>query len=218
MLLVISAFIFSSSQCSTAQSTMEKKGKTISTIEKKKALGTLDKAYFASGCFWCVEAVFESVEGVSEVISGYAGGTADDANYSAVSNGTTDHAETVEVYYNSDIISYETLLKVFFGSHDPSTLNRQGPDRGRAYRSAIYYQNEAEKLAAETYIAELLGNKTFDVITTEVTALEAFYDAEEYHQDYERLNPNQGYIRAVSVPRLKKFQKKYPELLKKNLH
>ncbi|GLR15957.1 peptide methionine sulfoxide reductase MsrA [Portibacter lacus] len=180
-------------------------------------LEDLETAYFASGCFWCVEAVFESVKGVEEVISGYAGGKKSTANYSQVSAGKTAHAEAVEVYYDPSVISYETLLKVFFGSQDPTTLNQQGPDRGTQYRSSIFYKNDAEKLAAEKYIAKLTEDKVYDSpIVTEVVPYKAFYDAEDYHQDYERNNPNQPYVRAVSVPRLKRFQAKYPELLKEN--
>ena len=175
-----------------------------------------EKTVFASGCFWCVEAVFESVEGVVEAISGYAGGTALDASYDKVSAGVTKHAEAVEVYYDPTIVSYNTLLKVFFGSHDPTTLNRQGPDRGTQYRSTIFYKNEEEKTAAEAYITALQREKVWDdPITTTLEPLTQFYPAEDYHQDYEKRNPNQPYVRSVSVPRLKKFQAKYPELLKK---
>ena len=189
-----------------------------STKEKKMSLDNYERAYFASGCFWCVEAVFESVIGVEEAISGYSGGSPADANYSDVSAGRTNHAEAVEVYYDPELISYETLLEVFFGSHDPSTLNRQGPDSGRQYRSAIFYQNNEEKQAADKYIKEKLDEGVFSKVTTQIVPFEAFYDAEEYHQDYEQKNPNQPYVRAVSIPRLKKFQKKYPQLLKKNAH
>lgn len=176
-----------------------------------------ETAYFASGCFWCVEAVFESVKGVEEVISGYAGGEESTANYAQVSSGRTKHAEAVEVFYDPEIISYETLLKVFFGSQDPTTPNQQGPDRGPQYRSAIFYKNDAEKKAAEIYIRKLTEDKVFDApIVTEVVPFEAFYDAEEYHQDFEKKNPNQSYVRAVSIPRLERFQKKFPELLKEN--
>jgi len=173
-------------------------------------------AYFASGCFWCVEAVFESVEGVGEVVSGYAGGTASDANYSDVSNGVTKHAEGVKVFYDSTKVNYSTLLKVFFGSHDPTTLNRQGPDSGTQYRSAIFYSGDQELSKIKQYIDELYKTGAYPKgsITTEITPLIAFYDAEDYHQNYERNNPNQPYIKSVSVPRLNKFKSKYPELLK----
>ncbi len=218
--LLVLVFLFTSSQCSNAQKMSEdsstKELKT--TKEKKMSLDDYERAYFASGCFWCVEAVFESVIGVEEAISGYSGGSPANANYSDVSAGRTDHAEAVEVNYDPELVSYETLLEVFFGSHDPSTLNRQGPDSGRQYRSAIFYQNNEEKQAADKYIKEMLDEGVFSKVTTQVVPFEAFYDAEEYHQDYEQKNPNQPYVRAVSIPRLKKFQKKYPQLLKKNVH
>lgn len=218
--MLVIAFTFSSSQCTSAQEMTDISPKKESTTQQEnlKSLDSLDRAYFASGCFWCVEAIFESVTGVQEAVSGYSGGSPADANYSEVSAGRTDHAEAVEVFYDPDVVSYETLLEVFFGSHDPSTLNRQGPDSGRQYRSAIFYQNDQEKVAADNYIKQKLDEGVFDKITTQVVPFEAFYDAEDYHQDYERKNPNQPYIRAVSIPRLKKFQRKYPQLLKKNSH
>lgn len=182
----------------------------------EKDLTGLSKAYFASGCFWCVEAIFESVEGVEEVISGYAGGKKGTANYRAVSSGLTQHAEAVEVYYNPEVVSYETLLIVFFGSHDPTTLNQQGPDRGPQYRSAIFYASEEEKSQAEVYIEKINDSQFGGNIVTEVVPFEAFYEAEDYHQDYEAKNPNQPYVRAVSIPRLKRFQAKFPKLLKKD--
>ncbi len=178
----------------------------------------LEKAYFASGCFWCVEAIYESVKGVEEVISGYSGGKASTANYQLVGSGLTNHAEAVEVYYDPDIVSYETLVKVFFGSHDPTTVNRQGPDRGPQYRSVIFYRNETEKEIAQTYIKELEANKVFDApIVTEVVPYEKFYPAEDYHQDYEIKNPNNPYVQRVSIPRLRRFQANFPELLKEEI-
>ena len=184
---------------------------------EQKELGNYTKAVFASGCFWCVEAVFESVEGVEEAISGYAGGSAAQANYNDVSAGITDHAEAVEVYYDPTVVSYETLLIVFFGSQDPTTLNQQGPDRGRQYRSTIFYKDDIEKTAAQAYISKLEKDEVFNKpITTTLEPLTKFYAAEEYHQNFEARNPNQGYVRAVSVPRLNRFKNKYPELLKKN--
>ncbi len=172
-------------------------------------------AYFASGCFWCVEAVFESVRGVSEVISGYSGGESKNPTYKDVSRGLTKHAEAVKVYYDPEVISYETLVEVFYGSHDPTTLNRQGPDRGPHYRSSIFYRNDEEKTIAENFTAELSKSGMFDApIVTEIVMFTAWYDAEDYHQDYERLNPNQPYIRSVSVPRLNRFKAKFPHLLK----
>lgn len=189
--------------------------KTVNTEELDK----LSKAYFASGCFWCVEAIYESVRGVEEVISGYSGGEIKNPSYQQVSSGRTKHAEAVEVYYDPEVVDYATLVKVFFGSHDPTTPNRQGPDRGPQYRSMIYYQNDTEKQIIEDYIKELEAADTFDAkIVTEVVPFEVFYDAEDYHQDFERLNPNQAYVQAVSIPRLKRFQAKFPELLKEETH
>lgn len=179
-----------------------------------KSLENYSVAYFASGCFWCVEAVFEAVNGVEEAVSGYAGGSASDATYSKVSAGITNHAESVAVYYDPAVVSYETLLVVFYDSHDPSTLNRQGPDYGRQYRSAIFYTSEDEKMAANAYINEQLEQKKFSQITTEVVPFEAFYEAEDYHQDYKLKNPDNSYVKAVSNPRFEAFAKKHPELLK----
>ena len=213
MKLIILAILTSlMTQCHTPQNTVNSGEVFVKNNPDKK----YSRAYLASGCFWCVEAIFESLLGVEEVISGYAGGKAEDANYQKVAAGLTDHTETVEIYYDSTIISYRTLLQVFFDSHDPTTLNRQGPDRGRQYRSAIFYMNAIEKEIAEDYIKtlEALGSFPKGSITTELSPFTAFYPAEDYHQDYERLNPNQPYIRNVSIPRLKKFQAKHPELLK----
>ena len=175
-----------------------------------------ETAYFASGCFWCVEAIFESVEGVVEAISGYAGGTAETAVYELVARGGTKHSEAVEVIYDPKKVSYETLVIVFFGSHDPTTLNRQGPDRGYQYRSALYYKNEEEKKIAEKIKAQLEKDKVYDdPIVTDITSFTTFFEAEPYHQNYERRNPNQPYVKAVSIPRLNRFKAKFPELLKK---
>lgn len=171
-------------------------------------------AYFASGCFWCVEHIYESVKGVDNVVSGYSGGKQENANYKAVSSGRTNHAETVAVYYDSTIIDYQTLLIVFFASHDPTTLNRQGPDSGKHYRSAIFYTNSEEKQMAKTYITNLLKENTFSTITTTLEKFDAFYEAEDYHQDYKENNPSNSYIQCVSVPRFEAFKKQYPELLK----
>ncbi len=179
----------------------------------------MERAYFASGCFWCVEEIFESVIGVAEVISGYAGGAASTANYSKVSAGVTRHAEAVEVIYDADKITYEQLLDVFFGSHDPTTLNQQGPDKGAQYRSAIFYTTETEQKLASMFIENLTNQKKFNgSITTEVSALDNFYPAEDYHQDYVQRNPNNGYVRNVSLPRFQRFKLQYKHLLKESTH
>ncbi|MEK9604090.1 MAG: peptide-methionine (S)-S-oxide reductase MsrA [Flavobacteriaceae bacterium] len=177
------------------------------------------KAYFASGCFWCVESVYESLKGVEEAYSGYAGGKTKNPNYYQVITGKTGHAETVEVIYDPKVIDFETLVGVFFDSHDPTLLNQQGPDRGTQYRSIAFYQNEKEKRIIEDHITELTQKKVFDrKIVTEVIPLSKFYYAENYHQDYEKNNPNDLYILNVSLPRLNKFKATSPELLKKEKH
>jgi len=173
------------------------------------------KAYFASGCFWCVEAVFESVRGVEEAVSGYAGGDEHSPTYRQVSSGSTGHTETVEVWYDPKVVSYETLLTVYYGSHNPTTVNGQHPDYGTQYRSAIFYTNEEERKQAEAYKKKLDKSKKYtSPIATEISVLKKFWKAEDYHQNYESLHPNQPYVKAVSIPRLKRFQKKYPHLLK----
>ncbi|MBU2899656.1 peptide-methionine (S)-S-oxide reductase MsrA [Maribacter dokdonensis] len=183
-------------------------------------LSKYETAYFASGCFWCVEAIFESVKGVKEVVSGYAGGEQKNPTYEEVGYGKTDHAEAVEVYYDPKVISFTQLVQVFFGSHDPTQLNRQGPDRGRQYRSIAFYKNEDEKKIIESYIQALVDNKVYDndSITTEVTPYTVFYKAESYHQDYEKNNPNNSYIRNVSIPRLNRFKANFGDYLKENTH
>ncbi|NAS29802.1 peptide-methionine (S)-S-oxide reductase MsrA [Flavobacteriaceae bacterium R38] len=219
-LFAISLFAIS---CQTnASDTSGKKTSTASVVkefEPKKIqdLSEYETAYFASGCFWCVEAIFESVKGVKEVISGYSGGKKENPTYEEVGRGLTSHAEAVEVYYDPEIVSYATLLRVFFASHDPTTLNRQGPDRGPQYRSVAFYKNEAERETIIKYV-ELLQKENIyrKPITTEITAFTVFYDAEDYHQDFEKKHPNNPYIRNVSIPRLRSFQERYPELLKES--
>lgn len=180
----------------------------------RKNLDSLQVAYFASGCFWCVEEVFESVNGVEEVISGYSGGKEKNPTYEQVGAGVTGHAESVKIYYDSSVVNFQTLVDVFFNSHDPTTKDQQGPDKGRQYRSIAFYQNEDEKEIIESTIKSLLKNDIFPKITTEVTAFTIFYPAEDYHQDYVKLHPNQAYVKAVSIPRLNEFKEKMPEVLK----
>ncbi len=190
-----------------------------SNTPQEKDLSKYSRAYFASGCFWCVEAIFESVKGVEEVYSGYSGGSKKNPTYEAVSAGKTRHAEAVEVYYDPNVVSYKTLVKVFFGSHDPTTPNRQGPDYGPQYRSMVFYQNETEKKQVEDHIQELYDSGMFGTelkIVTEIVPFKVFYKAEDYHQDYERRNPYNPYVMKVSIPRLNRFKKKFPELLKES--
>ena len=173
------------------------------------------RAYFASGCFWCVEAVYESVEGVEESISGYSGGHTKNPTYEASNTGRTGHAEAVEIIYDPNVVSFATLVDVYFASQNPTQVNGQGPDRGSQYRSIIFYQNDEQKKIIEEKKAAL-AKKLDAKIAAEVYPFQKFWIAEDYHQNYERLHPNQRYILGVSVPRLKRFQAKMPEVLKKN--
>ncbi len=173
----------------------------------------LAKAYFASGCFWCVEAVYESVKGVEEVINGYSGGHTNNPTYEASNTGKTGHAEAVEVIYNPNLVSFSTLVDVYFGSQNPMQVNGQGPDNGSQYRSIIFYQNDEQKqiiLKKKEALAKQLKAK----IAAEVYPFQQFWVAEDYHQNYERLHPNNPYVKNVSIPRLKKFQAKFPDILK----
>ncbi|WP_100610034.1 peptide-methionine (S)-S-oxide reductase MsrA [Confluentibacter lentus] len=174
------------------------------------------RAYFASGCFWCVEAVYESIQGVDEAISGYAGGHTDNPTYESSNTGRTGHAESVEVIYDPKIVSFETLVDAYFASQNPTQVNGQGPDNGSQYRSIIFYQNDEQKqiiLKKKEALAKKLNAK----IAAEVYPFQKFWKAEDYHQNYEKLHPNNSYIRNVSIPRLKRFQANFPkELLKEN--
>lgn len=176
----------------------------------------LSKAYFASGCFWCVEAVYESVKGVKESISGYSGGHTKNPTYEASNTGRTGHAEAVAIYYDPNVVSFSALVDVYFGSQNVTQVNGQGPDRGSQYRSIIFYQTEEEKQIIDMKIAELNDLLSPDQVAAEVMQFEKFWIGEDYHQNYERLHPNQGYIRGVSIPRLNRFKKQFPELLKKD--
>lgn len=175
------------------------------------------KAYFASGCFWCVEAIYESVKGVDEVISGYSGGHTQNPTYEKSNTGRTGHAEAVEVIYDPKVVSFATLVDVYFGSQNPTQVNGQGPDKGPQYRSIIFYQNDEQKniiKEKKTALAKKLDAK----IASEVYPFQKFWKAEAYHQDFEKRNPNQSYVRAVSIPRLNRFKAKFPELLKDEKH
>lgn len=177
---------------------------------------TLEKAYFASGCFWCVEAVYESVKGVEESISGYSGGHTKNPTYEASNTGRTGHAEAVEVYYDPEIVSFSTLVDVYFGSQNVTQVNGQGPDKGSQYRSIIFYQNEEQKKIIEEKITVLNKQLSPQKVAAEVKPFEKFWIGEDYHQNFERLHPNHGYIRAVSIPRLNRFKQKFPDLIKED--
>ena len=175
----------------------------------------IDTATFAGGCFWCTEAIFEQVKGVKSVISGYSGGDVINPSYREVTTGRTGHAEAIQIVYDPSIISFTELLEIFFKTHDPTTLNRQGADVGTQYRSAIFYHSEKQKETAETIISDLnkagIWNST---IVTEVTEFTNFYPAEDYHQEYYENNPSQGYCRIVIQPKVEKFRKVFKEKLK----
>lgn len=207
--------------CQSKTKTPEQASKPMAQVEKlsEADLQQYETAYFASGCFWCVEAIFESVKGVKEAVSGYAGGAEENPTYEQVSYGKTTHAEAVEVYYDPKEVSFFELVQVFFGSHDPTTLDRQGPDRGPQYRSMVFYKNDKQKMVIEEYMKALDESKVYgQPIVTEIEPFTTFWKAEEYHQDYERQHPNNPYITNVSVPRLNRFKQNFPKYLKKDVH
>lgn len=201
--------------CADSKSEPAKVKEVVNAELPPQDLSKYSKAYFAAGCFWCVEATFESVKGVKEVISGYSGGKEANPTYEEVGSGSTGHAESVEVYYDPAVVSYATLLKVYFASEDPTQVNGQGPDHGRQYRSIIFYSNDAEKKEAENYKSKLNSSGEFKApIAAEIVPFVKFWNAEGYHQNYVANNPNVGYVQFESIPRIKRFQSKYPELIK----
>ena len=176
----------------------------------------LEKATFGGGCFWCTEAIYERVEGVHSVVSGYAGGTVKNPTYKQVCDGTTGHAEVTQITYDPKVVSYDELLEIFFKTHDPTTLNRQGADVGTQYRSVIFYHNDEQKNKAEYYKKELSKSGAWDnPVVTEISPVTNFYHAEDYHQDYYANNPNQGYCAFVIGPKVEKFEKVFKNKLKK---
>jgi len=180
------------------------------TLQNGKA-----RAYFASGCFWCVEAIYESINGVQEVINGYAGGHTLSPTYQTSNTGKTGHAEAVEVIYDPEIVSFNTLIDVYFGSQNPIQFNGQGPDNGSQYRSIIFYQNENQKqiiLKKKQEISKALNHK----VAAEIMPFLRFWIGEDYHQNYERLHPESSYIQRISIPRLNRFKNRFPHLLKEN--
>lgn len=214
--IVVFALLFS---CQNTAQTKQKQDTVINAepigvaIKNGKA-----KAYFASGCFWCVEAIYESVKGVEESISGYSGGHTKNPTYASSNTGRTGHAEAVEIIYDPNVVTFETLVDVYFASQNVTQVNGQGNDRGSQYRSIIFYQNEAQKqiiLKKKNALSKKLDVK----IAAEVYPFQKFWVAEDYHQDYEKLNPNNGYIRNVSIPRLNRFKANFPEkFLKTGMH
>ena len=187
----------------------EKTNMTDSTDNKD-----LEQVTLGSGCFWCTEAVFDNLKGVKSAVSGYTGGRLANPTYEQVCNGTTGHAEVIQVTYDPSQISFTDILRVFWETHDPTTLNRQGHDVGTQYRSADFYHTEAQRKLAEEYKKQLDASGTFkDPIVTEITKFEKFYPAEDYHQEYFALNPNQQYCQYVIRPKVEKFRKEFADLL-----
>jgi peptide-methionine (S)-S-oxide reductase len=178
-----------------------------------KELAKYSVATFAAGCFWHTEGLFESIKGVQEVVSGYAGGNTKNPTYESIETGSTGHAETVNVYYDSSVVSYATLLKIYIAGQDPTQVNGQGNDLGTQYRSVVFYRNSAEKQQAENYI-KTVQPQYKKAIAVQVVPFTTFWMAEDYHQNFIELNPNQGYVRSVCVPEIKELQKKYPQYIK----
>lgn len=207
LLFVFTSFMIASFSCTQQVQKIPPKKKIDADLSK------FSQATFASGCFWCVEGVFESVKGVHEVISGYSGGKEPNPTYKQVSANNTDHAETIQVYYDSTLVSYATLLKVYFASQDPTQVNGQGPDNGASYRSIIFYRTPEEKLLAVKYISEI-QIKYSKPIAAQLLPFEKFWQAEDYHQDYIQHNPDAPYVKMESIPRIRRFQKQFPELIK----
>lgn len=196
----------------TSDATMSESEDTTAAANQNTAT-----AYFASGCFWCVEAVYESLKGVEESVSGYAGGHTKNPTYEESNTGKTGHAEAVKIIYDPEVISFSQLVDVYFGSQNPTQVNGQGPDRGSQYRSIIFYQNDAEKeiiTKKKAALAQELG----EPIAAEVKPFDKFWKAEGYHQNYEVQHPENPYIQKVSIPRLNRFKEKFSELLKANSH
>ena len=179
-------------------------------------MAELETATLAAGCFWCVEAVFDDLNGVEDVVSGYSGGNTVNPTYRQVCDGNTGHAEVAEIRFDPSVISFKDILRVFFSVHDPTTLNRQGNDVGTQYRSAVFFHNEDQKRDAEEVIKEVTDEGVYDrPIVTEVVPFEKFWPAEDYHQEYFLNNPNQPYCTAVVAPKVKKFRQKFADRLKK---
>jgi len=186
-------------------------GRTLAVGNETYDSGMRETATLGGGCFWCIEAVFEELQGVIKAESGYAGGNGP-TTYREVCGGETGHAEVVQITFDPEVTSYEEILAVFFTVHDPTTLNRQGADRGTQYRSVIFHESESQKLKAKAFMEELKAEKVYDkAIVTELAPLDRFYRAEDYHQNYYANNSNQGYCQAVINPKLAKFREKFAE-------
>lgn len=211
ILFLVFGFLTSCAQKQTSETEMNDKKEMTNHFQDNVKLKV---ATFAGGCFWCTETIFENIIGVKEVVSGYSGGKEENPTYEMVSSGLTSHAESFQVYYDPIIISYKNLLRVFFASIDPTIINGQGPDRGTQYRTIVFYNNEEEKQAILDKIKELTPEYE-EPIATQILPFEKFYEAEDYHQDFVKRNPNQRYVRYESLPRKERTLDKVPDLVKK---
>ena len=210
MTLLVLGFVFSS----CAQSKNKPSASTSTETKKTMLKEGLETATFGAGCFWCVEAIFQDLKGVESVASGYSGGQVKNPTYREVCTGSTGHAEVLQIRFDPKVISFENLVKVLFTTHDPTTLNRQGADAGTQYRSVIFYHNEEQKEVAERMKREFAPTIWDDPIVTEISPVTEFYKAEDYHQNYYKDNPSQGYCRIVINPKVKKFREMYADWLK----
>jgi peptide-methionine (S)-S-oxide reductase len=210
-LLVIGLLFFALQSCSQMNSTNDK---PFAGDASPSPESTLDTAYFGAGCFWCVEAVFQELQGVYKVESGYMGGSTDNPTYKEICTGRTGHAEICKLTFNPEEITFDELLEVFWTTHDPTTLNRQGNDVGTQYRSAVFYRNEEQKVAAEKSKKEVGAPIWNDPIVTEITPASTYYPAEDYHQNYYKNNSNQGYCRVIINPKVQKVREKFADKLK----
>ncbi|MEO7316694.1 MAG: peptide-methionine (S)-S-oxide reductase MsrA [Ginsengibacter sp.] len=211
-LILMFSMTFGFTSC--AQSTKKQKKEKIAQLSQKD-LSKYSQAVFASGCFWHTEALFDGMKGVAEAVSGYAGGKTIEPTYESVLTGNTGHAESVMVYYDSTKVSYSTLMKAYFEAQDPTSVNGQGYDRGSQYRSLAFYNSPEQKTMLENYIKELNASKIYkDPIAVQVVPYQKFWKAEDYHQEYVLKNPNSSYVQNVCIKDVRKFQKKFPELIK----
>jgi peptide-methionine (S)-S-oxide reductase len=209
--LVLAVVSFSCQSKESPNKEIVKSNKGELSMDNKKT----ETAIFAGGCFWCTEAFFTDLKGVEKVVSGYIGGTTENPTYKEVSGGYTGHAEAIKITFNPDEVAYKDLLEIFFATHDPTTLNRQGADVGTQYRSEIFYTTEAQKADAESFIKLLTDQNIFEKkIVTKISKATTFYPAEDYHQDYYALNGNQPYCQAVIAPKMAKLKKNYKSKLK----
>ncbi len=211
-ILLLPFMVVSCKQSNDANLEAEKIAQMTQEPIQSKTQDGFEKAYFASGCFWCVEAIYESVDGVKDAISGYSGGKVQNPTY----KNHADHAEAVEIIYNPEQVTYATLVDVYFGSQNVTQVNGQGPDRGTSYRSIVFYQNETQKKIIDQKISELNRELIDGKVAAQVLPFQKFWIAEEYHQNYEKNNPENPYVQSVSIPRLERFRDKFPQLLKKD--